>query len=127
MPDRMGNNRLDSFRNIVGGSGFVHLLFFAPGIEVVLRVGGKGAVTAEPELMARMVEFGKPPRAVLRIAVNEVYFHCGKAAMRAGLWSNHVRIGRSSFPSISEINREQTSLGVPESEATIEAIHKEQL
>jgi hypothetical protein len=67
--------------------------------------------------MARMVEFGKPPRAVLRIDVNEVYFHCGKAAMRSKLWSNESRLDRSSFPSIGEINHEQTSLGVPQSQA----------
>jgi PPOX class probable FMN-dependent enzyme len=127
MPDRAGNNRLDSFRNIVGGNGFVHLLFFVPEIDEVLRVGGKGAVTAEPELMSRMVEFGKPPRSVLRIAVHEVYFHCGKAAMRSRLWSNEARVNRSSFPSIGEINHEQTSLGVPETQAAIEEIYKEQL
>ncbi|SFM49542.1 hypothetical protein SAMN05216573_10295 [Bradyrhizobium sp. Rc3b] len=127
MPDRAGNNRLDSFRNIVGGNGLVHLLFFVPGIDEVLRVGGKGAVTAEPELMASMVEFGRPPRAVLCIDVNEVYFHCGKAAMRSRLWSNEARIDRSSFPSIGEINHEQTSVGVPESQDAIEAIYKEQL
>jgi uncharacterized protein len=66
-------------------------------------------------------------RAVLRIDVNEVYFHCGKAAMRSRLWSNDGRVTRSSFPSIGEINHEQTSLGVPESQAAIEAIYKEQL
>jgi len=79
------------------------------------------------EPLLGQLEFGKPPRAVLRIAVNEVYFHCGKAAMRTGLWSNDARIDRSSFPSIGEINHAQTSLGVPESQATIEAIYKEQL
>src|SRR5204862_7700142 len=69
MPDRSGNNRIDSFRNIVEGSGFVQLIFFVPGIDETLRVGGKGKVSAEAELMASMVEFGKPPRAVLRIEV----------------------------------------------------------
>src|SRR3954471_23295868 len=79
MPDRSGNNRIDSFRNIVEGSGFVQLIFFVPGIDETLRVGGKGSVSAEPELMATMIEFGKPPRAMLRIDVQEAYFNCGKA------------------------------------------------
>ena len=79
MPDRSGNNRIDSFRNIVEGSGFVQLIFFVPGIDETLRVGGKGKLSAEPDLLASMVEFGKPPRAVLSIAVHEAYFHCGKA------------------------------------------------
>ena len=67
MPDRSGNNRIDSFRNIVEGSGFVQLIFFVPGIDETLRVGGKGKLSAEPELMAVMMEFGKPPRAALSI------------------------------------------------------------
>src|SRR3954470_837628 len=86
MPDRAGNNRIDSFRNIVEGSGFVQLIFFVPGLDETLRVGGKGQVTAEPELLSHMVEFGKLPRAMLSIEVHEAYFHCGKALMRAGLW-----------------------------------------
>src|SRR5258706_10965290 len=83
MPDRSGNNRIDSFRNIVEGSGLLQLLFFVPGIDETLRVGGKGALTMDPALMASMVEFGKQPRAVLRIKVKEAYFHCGKTLMRS--------------------------------------------
>src|SRR3982074_3273409 len=87
MPDRSGNNRIDSFRNIVEGSGLLQLIFFVPGIDETLRVGGSGKVSAGPDLMASMVEFGKPPRAVLHIDVHEAYFHCGKALMRSKLWS----------------------------------------
>src|SRR5215470_11214994 len=75
MPDRSGNNRIDSFRNIVEGSGFVQLIFFVPGIDETLRVGGKGTLSADPKLLADMEEFGKLPRAVLLIDVNEAYFH----------------------------------------------------
>src|SRR5437660_9552102 len=77
MPDRSGNNRIDSFRNIVEGSGFLQLIFFVPGIDETLRVGGRGTLTAEPELLATMHEFGKLPRVALRIDVQEAYFHCG--------------------------------------------------
>ena len=100
MPDRAGNNRIDSFRNIVEGSGFVHLLFFVPGIDETLRVGGRGTLSADPDLLASMVEFGKPPRAVLSIAVSEVYFHCGKALMRSKLWAPE-KVQRSVMPSIA--------------------------
>ena len=62
MPDRAGNNRIDSFRNVVEGSGFVQLIFFVPGIDETLRVGGRGAVTVDPALLATMEEFGKLPR-----------------------------------------------------------------
>ena len=111
MPDRSGNNRIDSFRNIVEGSGFVHLIFFVPGIDETLRVGGKGKLSVDPELMASMVEFGKPPRAVLRIDVKEVYFHCGKALMRSKLWAGDTRVERAVMPSIGEVIHDQTGLG----------------
>ena len=127
MPDRSGNNRIDSFRNIVEGSGFVHLVFFVPGIDETLRVGGRGKLSADPELLASMVEFGKPPRAVLRIDVNEVYFHCGKALMRSKLWSADTRVERSVMPSISQVIHDQTSLGEPESQEIVEERYKTQL
>jgi PPOX class probable FMN-dependent enzyme len=126
MPDRSGNNRIDSFRNIVEGSGFVHLVFFVPGIDETLRVGGKGKLSADPDLLASMVEFGKPPRAVLRIEVNEVYFHCGKALMRSKLWSAE-RVDRSVMPSISQVIHDQTSLGEPEDQNVVYERYKTQL
>jgi PPOX class probable FMN-dependent enzyme len=127
MPDRSGNNRIDSFRNIVEGSGFVQLIFFVPGIDETLRVSGTGRLSAEPDLLAAMEEFGKPPRAVLSISVHEVYFHCGKALMRARLWSQQSRVDRSVFPSISQVIHDQTKLGEPETQAEVEARNKTQL
>ena len=126
MPDRSGNNRIDSFRNIVEGSGFVQLIFFVPGIDETLRVGGRGAVSVEPALLASMEEFGKLPRAVLRIEVREAYFHCGKALMRSKLWSA-AQVERKNFPSISEVIHDQTTLGEPEAQAVVEARYKTQL
>ena len=126
MPDRSGNNRIDSFRNIVEGSGFVQLIFFVPGIDETLRVGGRGKVSADPDLMASMVEFGKLPRAVLHIDVHEAYFHCGKALMRSKLWSAD-RVERTVMPSISQVIHDQTSLGEPEEQAVVEARYKTQL
>ena len=127
MPDRSGNNRIDSFRNIVEGSGFVQLIFFVPGIDETLRVGGKGKVSADPDLMASMVEFGKPPRAVLSIAVQEAYFHCGKALMRSKLWAGDTRVERSVMPSIGEVIHDQTGLGERESQDVIYERYKTQL
>jgi len=126
MPDRSGNNRIDSFRNIVEGSGFVQLIFFVPGIDETLRVGGRGKLSADPELLASMVEFGKPPRAVLRIEVSEVYFHCGKALMRSKLWGGD-RVERSVMPSIGEVIHDQTGLGERESQDVIYERYKTQL
>ena len=126
MPDRSGNNRIDSFRNIVEGSGFVQLIFFVPGIDETLRVGGRGKLSADPELLASMVEFGKAPRAALRIDVSEVYFHCGKALMRSKLWAGD-RVERSVMPSIGQVIHDQTGLGEPESQEVVYERYKTQL
>jgi PPOX class probable FMN-dependent enzyme len=127
MPDRSGNNRIDSFRNIVEGSGFVQLIFFVPGIDETLRVGGTGKLSVEADLLASMEEFGKLPRAALNISVREVYFHCGKALMRSKLWSGDAQVKRAVMPSISQVIHEQTNLGEPESQAVVEARYKAQL
>jgi PPOX class probable FMN-dependent enzyme len=127
MPDRSGNNRIDSFRNIVEGSGLLQLIFFVPGIDETLRVSGSGKLSAEPALLASMEEFGRLPRAVLSIAVREVYFHCGKALMRSKLWSPETRVERAVLPSISQMIHDQTRLGEPESQAVVEERYKTQL
>ena len=127
MPDRSGNNRIDSFRNIVEGSGFVQLIFFVPGIDETLRVGGKGKVSVDPDAMADMIEFGKPPRAVLHIDVHEAYFHCGKALMRSKLWAADTRVERAVMPSIGEVIHDQTGLGERESQEVIYARYETQL
>ena len=127
MPDRPGNNRIDSFKNIVDGTGLLQLVFFVPGLDETLRVGGSGTVTTDAALLAAMKEFGKLPRAVLRIDVSEAYFHCGKALMRSKLWSRDTQVEREVFPSISQVIHDQTSLGEPESQAEVEARYKTQL
>ena len=126
MPDRSGNNRIDSFRNIVEGSGFVQLIFFVPGIDETLRVGGTGKVSTDLDVMASMIEFGKPPRAVLHVDVKEAYFHCGKALMRSKLWGGE-RVERSVMPSIGEVIHDQTGLGERESQDVIYERYKTQL
>jgi PPOX class probable FMN-dependent enzyme len=127
MPDRSGNNRIDSFKNILEGSGQLQLIFFVPGIDETLRVGGIGKLSAEPDLLASMEEFGKSPRAALNISVREAYFHCGKALMRSKLWSPDSKVERAVLPSIGQIIYDQTTLGEPEPQAAIEARYKTQL
>ena len=127
MPDRSGNNRIDSFTNIVAGSGLLQLIFFVPGIDETLRVSGRGALSVDPDLLATMEEFGKPPRAVLKVAVVEAYFHCGKALMRSNLWSAESHVQRDVFPSIAQVVHAQTSLGDPEPQADVEARYRTQL
>jgi PPOX class probable FMN-dependent enzyme len=127
MPDRPGNNRLDSFRNLLSGSGEVGMLFFIPGIDDALRLNGRASLSDDPALLASLVEFGKPPRTVVEIAVREVYLHCPKAMMRARLWDTGVHQPRAALPSLGEMIRDQTGMG--EAETTAEAMvrFKEQL
>jgi PPOX class probable FMN-dependent enzyme len=127
MPDRSGNNRIDSFRNIVEGSGLTQLLFFVPGIDETLRVGGSGKLSSEPDLLVSMEEFGKLPRAVLIVSVHEAYFHCGKALMRSRLWTKEAQVERAVFPSISQVIHDQTRLGEPNTQAEVEARNRTQL
>lgn len=111
MPDRSGNNRLDSFRNILGGSGEIALIFFIPGIDETLRVNGRATISTEAALLSSMIEFGKLPRAVVEISVREAYLHCPKALMRSQLWSPDVQMKRSDMPSLGQMIRDQTGLG----------------
>ncbi|QDM16243.1 pyridoxamine 5'-phosphate oxidase family protein [Tardiphaga sp. vice304] len=127
MPDRPGNNRVDTLQNLLHGSGFLQLIFFVPGIDDSLRVSGMAKLVRDPELMASMEEFGKLPRAVLRITVTEAYFHCGKALMRSKLWFSEAQVKRSVMPSISEIVHDQTQIGEPVGQAEIDAAYRQQL
>jgi PPOX class probable FMN-dependent enzyme len=109
MPDRPGNNRLDSLTNILKIPG-IGLLFFVPGFEDTLRVNGLAQITTDETLMQRFVTNDKLPLAVIVIEVKEVYLHCAKAIRRAGLWRQESQINRSSFPTAGQIYRDQLAL-----------------
>ena len=128
LPDRPGNNRLDTIRNLLSGPGRIGLMFMIPGFDDVLRVNGRASATADPELLAKFVDFGKTPRLVLMIAVEEVFLHCPKAIMRARLWEADAQVERSALPSGAEMIFEQLEMGkVPVPNEQIIASYKEQL
>jgi uncharacterized protein len=112
MPDRPGNNRLDSLGNITRNPG-VGLLFFVPGFEDTLRVNGVARVTTDAELMVRFASDGKPPRSVMLIDVKEAYLHCVKAIKRAGLWTQETNVDRATFPTAGQVYRDQLKLEIP--------------
>ncbi len=107
IPDRPGNNRLDSFSNIVA-TGRVGLLFFVPGVDEMLRVNGSAELRTDEDLRAQCVEQGKPAQVVLSVKVREAYLHCAKSIMRSGLWKMETQIPRSTLPSLGEMIRDQT-------------------
>ena len=109
LPDRLGNNRVDSFANILAAPG-VGLIFFVPGIDETLRVNGTARLLTDNEALAGSSVAGKAPRTGLVITVEEVFFHCAKALRRARLWDPAAQVERSCFPSLGRIIAEQTRL-----------------
>ncbi|WP_343526205.1 pyridoxamine 5'-phosphate oxidase family protein [Sphingomonas sp.] len=112
LPDRPGNNRLDTLTNIVHHPA-VGLLFFLPGVEDMLRVNGIASITAQADLMERFRHDGKLPRSVIVIETREVYFHCSKALRRSDLWNPEKRLAKGVFPTLGQIARDQFRLRLP--------------
>jgi uncharacterized protein len=102
IPDRRGNNRIDALRNIVRDPR-VSLLFLIPGIGNTLRINGRATISVDPELCQSFAMAGKPPRSVLVVTADRVYFQCPKALVRSRLWAQEAQIARSELPSTGEI------------------------
>lgn len=108
IPDRRGNNRVDTFGNIIASPG-IGLIFMVPGINETLRVNGRAEISQDAELLAPLAVQNVVPIIGLKIHVEETYFHCGKALMRSKLWSPGAQVERNSFPTLGRIIAEQTA------------------
>ena len=102
LPDRRGNNRIDSLRNIVADPR-VALLFLIPGSGTTLRVKGRAIVTADPALCQSFAVEGKPPRSVIVITVEKVYFQCSRAVIRSDLWNPDQYPATAGLPTAGQI------------------------
>jgi len=102
MPDRRGNNRIDTLRNLVRDPR-ASLLFLIPGIGETIRINGRGYIVTEPELLASFDINGKRPASVILFKVDRVYFQCPKALVRSRLWHPDSQIARRQLPSSGEI------------------------
>jgi PPOX class probable FMN-dependent enzyme len=102
MPDRKGNNRVDSLRNIVRDPR-VALLFLIPGSGTTLRVNGRAHLSTEPALLASFAVEGQAPRCVIVIAVERVYFQCARAIVRSELWNPARHVDPATLPTPGEI------------------------
>ncbi len=102
LPDRKGNNRLDSLHNLLENPR-VGLVFVVPGINEVLRVNGSAQVIADPERLTSMAIRGRAPRSALLIKVHEAYLHCGRAFSRAQVWDPDRFVARGALPPLSEM------------------------
>jgi len=114
LPDRQGNNRVDSLRNLAANPRAA-LLFFVPGIEETLRVFGTTelvpADALDPDL--GLTEFGREPRSVLVVHVRRAYFQCAKAVMRSGLWDPARQVPRSAWAPFGEVLKDHCQLATP--------------
>lgn len=112
IPDRPGNNRLDTLANITSNPA-VGLLFLIPGYDETMRVNGTAQLTRDPALLAQMAVNDRTPTLAIVVTVEEVFIHCAKAFRRAKLWDPTARQDRSEMPSLMKIILDQTS-GAPE-------------
>ncbi len=102
MPDRRGNNRIDSLRNIVRDPR-VALMFLVPGSNTAMRVNGRASISINPDLLDSFVMEGKPPRSVIVIDIDAVYFQCARALMRGDVWNSATFVPAESLPSAGQM------------------------
>lgn len=102
IPDRRGNNRCDSLRNLIHDPR-IALLFLIPGVGETLRINGTAEISIDPVLLARFPMQGKLPRSVIVVHIETVYFQCPKALVRSELWNPAKQIERKSLPSTGTI------------------------
>lgn len=102
IPDRPGNNRLDSMANIVHNPN-VGLLFLIPGVDETLRVNGRARLITRPDVLERFAVRGRAPKVVIMVEVVEAFLHCSKALLRARLWQDDARVERNVLPSLGRM------------------------
>ncbi|CAO3434454.1 MSMEG_1061 family FMN-dependent PPOX-type flavoprotein [Azospirillum doebereinerae] len=110
IPDWPGNNKLSSIVNLLTSDGACGLVFLVPEQDVFLRVNGTATVTTDPELLALLVEEGRAPKAAIRLAVREAFFHCGKALRRSHLWQPEGWVVPADLASAGQVVKDQSGM-----------------
>jgi PPOX class probable FMN-dependent enzyme len=127
IPDRPGNNRLDGLLNILRHPQ-VALIFLIPTVDETLRVNGHATIHDDADLCARCALNGRVPKTVLRVRIDEAYLHCGKAPMRAGLWSPDSWMPERPVATLNEILRDQVGIAPEDlSQQAVEAGYRRTL
>jgi len=112
LPDRLGNNRLDTLRKVAGNPR-VALLCLVPGIDETLRIYGRAELRSTVDAPIAATEHGRPPRSVMVINVDRAFMHCAKALMRGRLWDHDAQVPREAFPTAGEVLRAHTGASGP--------------
>lgn len=127
IPDRLGNNRVDTMENIVANPN-VALIFFVPGVNETLRVNGTAAITTDAALLAPHAIDGRAPKSGILVKVDQAYLHCAKALIRSRLWDPATKIDRSSFPSLGRMIADQVAgVDAEQAEKRIEESYRTRL
>lgn len=127
IPDWSGNNRLDTFSNIVA-TGRIGVIFLLPGVDEALRINGAASLRGDEAFTSRCEVNGRFPKLVVHIAVKEAYLHCAKAIMRAQLWQPEAKVERGVLPTMNEMLRDQIGQTEPaEPQQAMVARHKTEL
>jgi PPOX class probable FMN-dependent enzyme len=116
LPDRPGNNRLDTLRNLLENPR-VALVFLLPGTNETVRVAGTARLSTDRDLLASMAVQGKAPICAIVVSVEQAYLHCAKALLRARLWTGEYAQPRGTFPSISRMVGDQVGLSEEDKKA----------
>jgi PPOX class probable FMN-dependent enzyme len=123
IPDRPGNNRLDTLVNILANPS-VGLLFIIPGFDDTLRVNGQASLVTDPDILETMSVEGRVPKLAILLRVREVFMHCAKAFRRSHLWEPEHFQDRNEMPSLAKIVLDQTT-GAPSDEAEMRKLDDE--
>lgn len=127
LPDRPGNNRLDTFQNLIANPR-IALLFLVPGRLETLRVNGTARLLTQPDLLQTYAVRGKPARAVVEVTAKNVYFQCGKAVVRSGLWQTEKWPSLDGLATFAEALADQIKgIAQPEVEARLEHSYRDRL
>ena len=127
IPDWTGNNRLDTFSNIID-TGSIGAIFLVPGVDEALRINGKASLRNDEAFTSLCEVNGRFPKLVVHIAVKEAYLHCAKAIMRGQLWASEAQVERKALPTMNEMLRDQIGQSEPaEPQEVMRARHATEL
>jgi PPOX class probable FMN-dependent enzyme len=126
IPDRLGNNRIDGLLNIIAHP-HVALLFLIPTVTETLRINGTATIHEDAALCARFAVQGRAPLTVLRIAVEEVFTHCGKAPIRGGIWQPETWPAARPVATLGAMITDHAKIAMDTSQAATDALYKQTL
>ena len=106
IPDRPGNNQVDSLQNLIANPQ-IGLLFMVPGMNETLRVSGVAQIVTDQELLAPLAVGGRAPLSGLRVKVEEAFLHCGRSLIRSRLWDQDAQVDRACYPTYGQVLADQ--------------------